>query len=171
MPLNLRKNRECFQLWVKGYFRRLSSIQLFTLCKSLHWTKLLQKILRLFWKRPVYIHLMSGTQGIVFFVFNIKLENITIEISLWTIMKRCRGNPTNLLTVSHWMLQKFCNLSCTVCCRNSATTSPLDVAEILLPLTHWMLQKFCDHLYIGCCRNSATIYTLGVAEILQPLIL
>ena len=85
-------------------------------------------------------------------------------------MKRCRGNPSNLLTVSHWMLQKFCNLSCTVCCRNSATTSPLDVAEILLPLTHWMLQKFCDHLYTGCCRNSATTHTLSVAEILQPLI-
>ena len=68
------------------------------------------------------------------------------------------------------MLQKFCNLSCTVCCRNSATNSPLDVAEILLPLTHWMLQKFCDRLYTGCCRNSATTHTLSVAEILQPLI-
>ena len=85
-------------------------------------------------------------------------------------MKRCRGNPSNLLTVSHWMLQKFCNLSCTVRCRNSATTSPLDVAEILLPLTHWMLQKFCDHLYTGCCRNSATTHTLSVAEILHQLI-
>ena len=85
-------------------------------------------------------------------------------------MKRCRGNPSNLLTVSHWMLQKFCNFSCTVCRRNSETTSPLDVAEILLPLTHWMLQKFCNHLYTGCCRNSVTTNTLSVAEILQPLI-
>ena len=85
-------------------------------------------------------------------------------------MKRCRGNPTNLLTVSHRMLQKFCNLSCTVCCRNSATTSPLDVAEILLPFIHWVLQKFCNHSYFKCRRNSATTHTLGVAEILQPLI-
>ena len=74
-------------------------------------------------------------------------------------MKRCRGNPSNLPTVCHWMLQKFCNLSCTECCRNSATTRPLDVAEIL------------NHSRTGCCWNSATIYTLGVAEILWPIIL
>ena len=55
------------------------------------------------------------------------------------------------------MLQKFCNLSCTVCCRNSATTSPLDVAEILLPLTHWVLQKFCDHSFTRYRKMSQNV--------------
>ena len=171
MPLNLRKNRECFQSWVKGYFRRLSTIQLFTVCKSLHWTKLFQQILRLFWKRPVYIQLMSVERRDIFFLYlmsSLKMSQSRLAYGQsWKDAEVIRLSCSQSVTECR---MKFCNLSCIVCCRNSATTSPLDVAEILLPLTHWMLQKFCDHLYTGCCRNSATTHTLSVAEILQPLI-
>ena len=60
-----------------------------------------------------------------------------------------------------WMWQKFCNDSYTGCCRNSATTHTLDVAEILRP-----------HSYTGCRRNSAIIHDhiQGVADILRPII-
>ena len=67
------------------------------------------------------------------------------------------------------MSQKFCNHSVPCCCRNSTTTQPLDVTEILRSLSHKLLQKFCDHSSTGCCRNSAITQSQVVAEILGLL--
>ena len=67
-------------------------------------------------------------------------------------------------------MQKFRNHPYTECCRNSATTHSLGVAEILQPLIHKVSQKFCEHSYTEYHRNTMTIHTLNVAEILHPLV-
>ena len=67
-------------------------------------------------------------------------------------------------------MQKFRNHPYTGCCRNSATTDSLGVAEILQALIHRVSQKFCEHSYTEYHRNTMTIHTLNVAEILHPLV-
>ena len=57
-------------------------------------------------------------------------------------------------------MQKFRNHPYTGCCRNSATTDSLGVAEILQALIHRVSQKFCEHSYIKRHRNNvANLYS------------
>ena len=60
--------------------------------------------------------------------------------------------------IIHKVSQKFCNDSYTGCCRNSATTQTLSLAENLRLFIHWMSQKFCNHSQTGCKRDSEKKY-------------
>ena len=51
-------------------------------------------------------------------------------------------------------MEKFCDHLYTGCCRNSATTHSLGVAEIM------------QHSFTGYRRNSASTHTLNITEIL-----
>ena len=64
------------------------------------------------------------------------------------------------------MIRLIRKQSVTGCCRNSATSYTLDVADIL----HTLDVAVCNYSHTACRINSATIHTLDVAEILSEVV-